>query len=328
MQWFHALDAALVENDIHPTAGSVRELDNKIRFGLSDMSQVRDAERIMSDLGIPAGAVYFEEERVIVLVGKDSVTAKWRPLVGGVKHKADRYGPDCTIGFVTRRGSLDGLVVPSHCTNEEMDFRGPDEANIHQPQRPWFGGNKVAEETIDPYMSSIDHEDCPSEYRCRYSDSAFAELEDDEDIDRGKIAKPEDVGETYVSPSGTTFQITSEGLGFSVGDEVHYVGISGGWRTAEITATCDYSTVRPAVNGLGHRLLCVGKAEVTDGDSPTQGDSGAPVFFSSSGSNVGLLGILSTGSATSADEFGFSKLGFIYYELDPLSAWNTCVSGC
>ena len=87
-------------------------------------------------LGIPAGAVYFEEERVIVLAGKDSVTAKWRPLVGGVKHKADRFGPDCTIGFVTRRGSLDGLVVPSHCTNEEMDFGGPDEANIHQPQRP------------------------------------------------------------------------------------------------------------------------------------------------------------------------------------------------
>ena len=45
----------------HPSTGGVREISNRIRFGLEDIGQATDARRIMSDLDIPQGAVVFEK---------------------------------------------------------------------------------------------------------------------------------------------------------------------------------------------------------------------------------------------------------------------------
>ena len=67
LECFHPLDAVMVENGIHPTAGSVREISNRIRFGLEDIGQAEDARRIMSELGIPQGAVVFEQEKIELL---------------------------------------------------------------------------------------------------------------------------------------------------------------------------------------------------------------------------------------------------------------------
>ena len=63
LEWFHVLDTAMVENGIHPTTGGVREISNRIRFGLEDIGQATDARRIMGDLDIPQGAVVFEKEK-------------------------------------------------------------------------------------------------------------------------------------------------------------------------------------------------------------------------------------------------------------------------
>ena len=54
----------MVENGIHPTTGAVREISNRIRFGLEDIGQATDARRIMGDLDIPQGAVVFEKEKI------------------------------------------------------------------------------------------------------------------------------------------------------------------------------------------------------------------------------------------------------------------------
>ena len=62
VQWFYALDKALVANDIHPSTGSVREIDNRIQFGLPDSSQFDDARRVMRGRGIPYGAVNLVEQ--------------------------------------------------------------------------------------------------------------------------------------------------------------------------------------------------------------------------------------------------------------------------
>ena len=67
LEWFHVLDTAMVENGIHPTTGGVREISNRIRFGLEDIGQATDARRIMSDLDIPQGAVVFEKEKIKLL---------------------------------------------------------------------------------------------------------------------------------------------------------------------------------------------------------------------------------------------------------------------
>ena len=71
LEWFHVLDAAMVENGIHPSTGAVLESSNRIEFGavlessnrLEDIGQAEDARRIMSDRDIPQGAVVFEKRK-------------------------------------------------------------------------------------------------------------------------------------------------------------------------------------------------------------------------------------------------------------------------
>ena len=67
LEWFHVLGTAMVENGIHPTTGGVREISNRIRFGLEDIGQATDARRIMGDLDIPQGAVVFEKDKIKLL---------------------------------------------------------------------------------------------------------------------------------------------------------------------------------------------------------------------------------------------------------------------
>ena len=206
--WFNALDKALIESGIPPAKASIREVENRIRIGLFDASQIDDVRRIMKKLGSPDGAVAISENHSRLLAGKDSVRAKWRPLVGGIQHETGWYTNTCTIGFVTERDDVEGMVVASHCTNEDQDVGGVDNADIHQPNDPLVGENIVAEETIDPDLYNIDHDQCPSGWVCRYSDAAFAQLDSDMSLDLGEVAKPEEVGATDVDPAGTTFTIT------------------------------------------------------------------------------------------------------------------------
>ena len=119
-RWFRELDTEFVENGVHPTSGSVREIDNRIRFGIQDSDQMAAAQRLLNASDVPAGAVVLVEETVNLLADKDSVRAKWRPLVGGIRHQQDHVGISCTIGFVTERSNVDGIVLASHCTNAPM----------------------------------------------------------------------------------------------------------------------------------------------------------------------------------------------------------------
>ena len=280
----------------------------------------------MENLGIPEEAVIIGENYLRPLADKDSVRAKWRPLVGGIQHEEGwQNGTTCTIGFVTERDGVDGLIIASHCTNSEGDIGGLDDADVHQPNDPLFGNNIIAEETIDPSLTNIDHDQCPSGWSCRYSDAAFAELDSDESLALGEIAKPDGIGETDVHPAGTTFSITRERTSHSIGDEIYYIGRTNGWLTAEIIDTCDYAIMASNV-----RIICISTARVTgDSDDPAQGDSGAPVIRPGSGNNVDLLGTLFAGGVGPwSDEFDFSPIGNIYLDLGQSSAWNSCVTGC
>ena len=186
-------------------------------------------------------------------------------------------------------------MVASHCTNSEGDVGGVDDANIHQPTKHLVGnGNKVAEETVDPEVNWMDHEQCETGYYCRYSDAAFAELDSEDDINLGKVAKPTGVGETDVSPAGATFTITSEGA-IGYGDDIYYISRKNGWQTARILDTCARVTVKAKTGWeMGVRLVCMGKAVVTGSSAkPANGDSGSPVIGPLSGNSVKLLGTVS-----------------------------------
>ena len=139
-KWFGILDTALVEAEIHPTTGAVMELKNRIVFGLQSVDQIAAAQQVVLDNAIPEGAVVFEE-RPIVLLSKDALDEEWRPLVGGIQHQQEWRGIKCTIGFGTELDDEEGLVLASHCTNEEKNVGGVDDAVIHQPVNPFVGSN-------------------------------------------------------------------------------------------------------------------------------------------------------------------------------------------
>ena len=86
LEWFYTLDKAMVADGIHPSTGAVLEIANRIHFGLEDIEQAEDAREIMEDLEIPEDAVIFEESHPQLLADKDTVKAKWRPVVGGTQH--------------------------------------------------------------------------------------------------------------------------------------------------------------------------------------------------------------------------------------------------
>ena len=91
VEWFYILDRALIESGIPPARASVREIENRIRIGLFDADQIDDALQVMERLGIPEGAVVLREDYLRPLADKDSVRAKWRPLVGGIQHEEGWY---------------------------------------------------------------------------------------------------------------------------------------------------------------------------------------------------------------------------------------------
>ena len=258
--WYYQLIPALSAEEIYPSTSAVMEDKNRIELGLKDESEFDDVRTVLADLEIPEDAVILVERgRIELLADGESLDEKWRPVVGGVQHEIASFGPECTIGFTTRRGGTDGIVVASHCTNTSRALGGLDNADIQQPTDPvWNDDNKVADETIDPSASAIDHSLCPSNFRCRYSDAAFAEM-DDVSIDRGEIAKPDAVGSTEVDPAYETFDVNSDSGSFSVGDEVHYVGKRTGWRTGEVTHTCTDLVYRdPQGDTPGVKVICVG----------------------------------------------------------------------
>ena len=197
---------------------------------------------------------------------------------------------------------------------------------IHQPNNPFFGSNVIGEESIDPSLYGIDDDLCVYNHVCRYSDAAYAELDGDEDLDLGGIAGPDGYNSTNVDPAYNTLSITKEEASFEIGDEIEFIGRTSGWEKAEITSTCTAIQVKsPFLGNPGNMILCAGKAEPLSGyNGPNEGDSGAPVFIRS-GNNVELLGTLFFGGS---QEFYFSKIGNIYWELGSSVSWDTCTSGC
>ena len=327
-EWFDALDTALVDGGVYPTSGAVMELTNRIVFGVRSEADLTSAQQVLRDSEVPEGAVVFNVE-VNELLDKGALDEEWRPLVGGIQHQQELYGNKCTIGFGTERDDEEGLVLASHCTSEEKHIGGVDDAVIHQPVNPFLGSNVVATETIDPRLGPMDHPQCDEDYYCRYSDAAFAELDEEEELDLGKVAKPTAIGETDVDPEGTTFSITSENAGIGVGDTVYFVGRTTGWNEARVTDTCSFSEVKaPVGGGVGVRIICVGRAVPLAGSvNADEGDSGSPVMEPGSGDDVSLVGTVFSHSS-SGSYFHFSKIGLVYWEIDSAATWDSCTSGC
>jgi hypothetical protein len=320
--WYRPLKRQLKEDSVYPTMSAIRETNNRIRLGFRELEAKRATiERVIAELGIPLDAVELEENFITPFLD-DSVQAEWDDVPGGVQYEINDTGLFCSVGFITERDDVEGLVTASHCA-----------VNNNPTPTPVVGGNQgteywqnnsatgdiIADEAVDPTPRS-GLGGCDSG-TCKYADAAYATRRGSEPLARGYIADTVDYGDTDVNPSGDTYWITAE-VTPSLDDDLILVGRSSGKVRFEVIDTCfDFEL-------LGVEIVCVMLGEYTNAEQAIIGDSGGSVIEVVSGDEVNLAGIF-----TGEDEFGnlaFNPVGNVYLELGVFETWDSCLpaQGC
>ena len=284
--------------------------------------------RGLSWLGVPSEAVIIEEVPPFVPfqtevteppdyyiggggVGSASETktlkSYFRPLIGGFEITYDKNPNDetvdqCTLGVNARDNSGNyGFLTNSHCTR----VKGV-------PEFTYFdqGGQYIGVEAADPYYTtsaSWSGAQCPQNYTCRYSDAAFATHATDA-WSYGYIAKTESDagGKVYKGVFQITYEDRVPAAPPSVGWRMDKVGAETGWTHGTVAETC-----RDAEGGENKWYFCQDIVASAVEPGATRGDSGAPVFVRTSGTDqVYFYGLLWGGAGPG--RYVFSRLNNIW----------------
>jgi hypothetical protein len=270
------------------------EAANRVRIGVERGGQglVRSA---LARLGLPDEAVILEEREPVRFAAAPkpkgaSLQGQVRPIVGGVQINFPGYL--CTLGFNIGGGSF---ITNSHCTSVQG---GVENTRYYQPTSS--SSPQIATEVEDPnyFTGGV----CPSGRVCRYSDASRAAYQGNfSQYTVGRIARTNRPGRSLTIVGN--FAVRSEGSA-SAGAVVNKVGRTTGWSQGRVTNTC----VHTNVSGTNITQLCQSFVSAAVGS----GDSGAPVFAITSGTDVRLVGLLWGGSGPS---FVFSPLSQIEDEI-------------
>jgi hypothetical protein len=281
-----------------PGASSVDidEENNRLQIGVLNNSALNDVKHALEQLGIPAQAFNVSLVPAAALTsGRPATVARattaaavqdpltlqsqWRPVAGGIQIKSG--GGICTLGFLAVRNKEAGFITCSHCTATQG---GVEDTVINQPTTG--KKNRIGVETVDPaYFSG---NGCPSNRKCRYSDTAF--IRRDSTTDQTIPLTPGDFGFLLI-PDVTTVDMAVPLLypvferqirwvaGESVSGEVlEKVGRSTGRTAGTVNGTCVDTNVVDKVNGQDVdtklTMLCQDKFSAI----AAPGDSGSPVF--------------------------------------------------
>jgi hypothetical protein len=280
----------------------IDETTNRLRVGVSSPEAYDAVGEALGALGVPRAAVTVARAEPVSLAA--TLRDRIRPIEGGLQIAFGNY--ICTEGFNGVRSGIAGFVTNSHCTSKQ----GGVEGTLHyQPSRT--SSNFIGTEIADPMYTKTK---CPSGMKgkvCRYSDSAFSELASGVAADQGKIAQTTGPGSITIAGQYT---IVSEGPSF-VGQTLIKIGRTTGMSQGLVTATC----VDTGVQGSNIVQRCQDFVNAAVGS----GDSGSPVGFITSGTNMELRGIL----WGSGNGFVYSPIANIQ-RTDELGPIDTCVSGC
>ena len=179
----------------------------------------------------------------------------------------------------------------------------------------WRRLTSSATEVADPrYFKGGD---CPKSWKCRYSDSAFADREDGVAADLGSIARTTGPGSLIIDGS---FNIVGEAPGNAAEETIlSKVGRTTGWTQGEVINSC----MDVGVIGGGNKLLICQDRVAAGSDG---GDSGSPVFGPLDASNnVTLYGIL-WGGAIDGSTFTYSPISNVEMELGALTTFVGAVT--
>jgi hypothetical protein len=256
---------------------------------------------------------------------------EFRPTMGGVQIQFDVNSTtigNCSLGLPVwsfNRGTY-GFLTASHCT------AGPQGVLLLTPfaqrgGRTVNGGDKIGMETLDlALFNTTANSRCPMGRLCRFSDTAFADYDEDTLGITGRITRPNSTVCTAVGTScalsvgRSTDDIRVVGAisGLVTGDLVDKVGRTSGWTRGAITNTClDTNVVNVDAQGNTVDTMITMLCQYRVATTSLGGDSGGPVFqFSPKTGNGLFAGILWGGSATPATAFMvFSPVDRIREEL-------------
>ena len=257
----------------------VDESLNSLKVGVERPDLIGVIEQKLIQQGIPRGAFIVEQAKPVVLAS--TLLDYMRPLQGGLQiafQNNPSYYYQCTLGFNGIRTGINGFVVNSHCTYNQG---GVDDTVYYQPTP--FSVNRIGIEITDPLYTASN---CPRGTGgkiCRWSDSAYVQLDSNVNSDLGRIERPVSVN-TYSLNIAGSFNIVSEGSSL-VGQTLNKVGRTTGWTQGQVTNTC----VNTSVYGTNILLICQDFVSAGVGS----GDSGSPVFsIINTQNDVELRGIL------------------------------------
>jgi hypothetical protein len=292
----------------------ISQMRNRMEVGIESPSLIPVIAALLTGLDIPREAVDLEvttprtwpvtapqsdtDQSTLdeVLAGK-TLRDEFRPLVGGLQIKIAVTGlasaSICTMGFLATLEKKLGLVTNDHCIQEHNQRH----LNLNRVYQPTIDAQyEVATGSVDPdFFKKDQNPACPADRFCRYSDSAFATLNDKANDPVGYIAKPASGSEW----DGTTkFRIV--GTAKSVeGMAVTRVSSQSGVDNGKISNTCQNLKATEKGKDTGTTFLC--QTTVSWDIKVVSGDSGSPVFTTNRENNdVMLLGILWSDSGVSS----------------------------
>jgi hypothetical protein len=282
------------------------EASNRVTIAVENPGAASQARALLAQLGVPSGAVRFEEAEPIRYAA--TLRSRVRPVQGGLQINFGNFL--CTLGFNATRNGVASYITNSHCT----DVQGGMEGTQHFQQDRFRANTLIGTEASDPaYFTGGE---CPAGRRCRYSDSSRGAYASGVSRSLGRIARTTArgklTGSITISTANPFFTINSERANPLVGQTVNKIGRTTGWTFGKITNTC----VTTNVGGTDITQLCQSLVSAGVGG----GDSGSPVFnWNGSGGNVRLAGILWGGSGNSI--FVFSPMSGIERELGALTTF-------
>ncbi|MGH7519168.1 MAG: hypothetical protein ACREOC_17175 [Gemmatimonadales bacterium] len=293
------------------------EASNRLRVGVAHGTAGAEVRRALAALRVPAEAVIVEETAPIRQLVTPTLQERVRPVQGGLM--IDFILGLCSLGFNALSGSQLSFITASHCTWAQggvegtiwyqhtwLDFSGSDNTIGTEVDDPvYFGGRRGRRGN-----------GCPRNRVCRYSDAARGAYSTTQ-VALGKIAMtPAENGGLDIVGS---FQITAEHASelITPGIVVHKVGMTTGWTSAAVSATC----VNVNIDGTSITQLCQTLAGSELPGAPQivgPGDSGSPVFIKpGTESAVTLAGIL-WGGTPEGGLIAFSPLKNVEQELGNL----------
>lgn len=250
---------------------------------------------------------------------------EFRPTMGGLQIQSN--GGTCSLGLPTwsfMRGKY-GFLTASHCTEgKQGEMKG---TWFAQRGGRWFWGDKIGMETLDlALFDTNSNSRCPAGRQCRFSDTAFADYDQDTLGITGRIMRPSAVCTTAGTSCALTVARSTDDIrmvagiaGLMAGDLVDKVGRTSGWTRGAITNTCtDIDVVDTDAAGNVFDTMITILCQYIVNTTSLGGDSGSPVFqFSSTTGNGMFAGILWGGSAdpTTAATMVFSPISGIDQEL-------------